>query len=352
MKFSKILSVALLSTLLFTASCSDETIENLPTQTYAGGILVTNEGSYPNNNATVDIISQDLMYAGKDIYKTANGGAATGDVLQSLAFNGSDAFIVLNNSNKIVIVDRGTFKKKAEITQSIAQPRYVAFSGGNIYVTNNNFTSVKKVNVYDSNYSFKTDIPFPNYAENIVEAGGKIIVQTDGTGYDASWNEITTGHTISIINPSTNAVQTTVTLPDPGIIKDLISYNGSAYAVSTTATDSYIYKINPADGTFTTTTLTGIPSVTKLRQDSGKFYFLTSSGKIYTTSAATPSVPSAPLFTFAGSAYGFNVINGRIFISDASFTGNSTAYVFNGSTGAQLTTFSAGIGTNGFYLNQ
>lgn len=351
MKFSKILSVALFSTLLFTTSCNDD-IENLPSLNYAGGILISNEGSYPHNNASVDFVTADLMAGAKDIYKTANDNNATGDVLQSIAFNGSDAFLVLNNSNKIVIVDRGTFKKKAEISQDIVQPRYVAFANGNTYVTNNNFTSVKKVNIYNSSNTLVSSLSFPNYAENIVEAGGKIIVQTDGTDYDASWNEISTGHTISIVNPSSNTVQTTVTLPDPGIIKDLISYNGSAYVVSTTATDSYIYKINPADGTFTTTNLTGIPAITKLRQDSGKFYFLTASGKVYTTNAATPSIPSAPLFTFAGSAYGFNVINGRIFISDASFTGNSTSYVFNGTTGAQLTTFSSGIGTNGFYLNQ
>ncbi len=354
MRLNRILSAAFLGALLFTTSCSDNNFEQVTGDVnYVGGIFITNEGKFTGNNASVDFITSDIMYGARDIYKNANNTPTTGDVLQSMGFNGSNAYLVLNNNNKVVIVNRATFKKTGEITQGLDQPRYVAFSNGYTYVTNNNASAVKKLNVYNADATLKTSIPFPNYADKVVEAGGKIVVQSDGTGYDASWNEIPTGHTITIVNPTDNTAQTPINLPaSGGIIKDLISYGGFAYVVSSTATDSYIYKINPADGTFTTTTLTGIPATANLRIDSNKFYFLTQAGKIYSTSLTTPSVPTIPLITFNGYAYGFNVINGKIFISDASFTGNSTTYIFNGTSGAQLTTLTTGVGTNGFYLNQ
>lgn len=347
MKISKFLVGAFAALLLVNISCSNN--DDVEVVTY-NGIFISNEGGFPSPSASVDFISSDLNTFKSDIY-TASNNEILGGVLQGIYFWGNNAFLVLNNSNKIVVADKYTFKKTAEITSNLEYPRYIAFSGNQFYVTNNNFTvGTYKLNVYKTDNTFVKSINFDRYAEKVVEAGGNIVVQTDGYLYDfASGENVTTGHTITIVKPSTNEIDNVVTLPDSGIISDLVSYQGFAYALSSTDTDSYIYKINPADGTFTTID-TNIPSVQKLRIDSGNFYFIDASNKVYSENISSGTATN--LLTATGSyIYGFDVIDGKIFVSDASFTGNSTVYVYNASNGSLIKTFSSGTGTNGFYKN-
>ncbi|SMC46614.1 hypothetical protein [Chryseobacterium sp. YR221] len=352
MNIRKILPLAFASMLLFNVSCSsDSDIVEQPV-TYEAGVLISNEGGFTTTTAEVSFVSSNLANLYDKIYASNNNGEPLGKVLQSIGFQGDRAYLVSNVPNKIDIVNRYTFKKQATVTANLDGARYIAFSGNQYYVTNNNFTTNKrKLNVYNTgDNSYVKSIDFTNAAEKVVEAEGKIVVQTDGTGYDASWNPIATGYTISVINPSTNTVSQTVTLPANGIIKDLISYKGTAYALASGDTNSYIYKINTADGTFTTTTLP-IPKVQKLRAEDNKFYFITDTNKIYGMTIGAAAVPTTPIMTAIGNVYGFDVIDGRIFASDASFSADSKVNVYSASNGTLLRSFTAGIGTNGFYKN-
>ncbi|WP_379965849.1 hypothetical protein [Epilithonimonas sp. UC225_85] len=350
MKFNKFLTALLASVLLIVASCKDDDPVYNNQETSYSGILISNEGKFGTPSATVDFVSSNLSEGILGIYNTSNN-ENLGDVLQTIGFKGTNAYLVVNNSNKIVVVNRFNFTKNAVITSNISSPRYIAFTDSQYYVTNNNFFDVKKLNIYNNaDNTFVKSINFDRYAEKVVEANGNIVVQTDGSTYDNNYNELPTGHTITIVKPATNAVDKTVTLPDAGIVKDLVSYEGFAYALSSTSTDSYIYKINATDGTFTTTTLAGIPNIQKLRIDSGNFYFLDAANKVYAKNIATASSAASTLFTATGYVYGFDVIDGKIFVSNASFTGESTSYVYS-STGTQIKSFKSGIGTNGFYKN-
>ncbi|UQB68447.1 hypothetical protein [Epilithonimonas zeae] len=351
MKFKQLLSWAFVSLLLFNISCSDDDFFTGNGEVSYSGILIANEGAYQKNNSSVDFLSLDLSSSKSDIYKSANN-ENTGDVLQSIGLRGTNAYLVMNNSNQITIVNRYNFQKNVVVTSNLSSPRYIAFSERQYYVTNNNFAGTYKLNIYNAaDNTFIKSIPFERYAEKVVEASNNIFVQTDASMYNFTTNEMEiTGHTISIVSPSSNAVSKVVTLPDEGEIKDLISYEGTAYALSSTGTESYIYKI-AGDGTYTATTLTGIGNVSKLRADGGNFYFIDGSNKVYSKNILATATAPQMLFTAPASVYGFDVFNGGIFISNASFTGESTSYLYNASNGAQIRTFKTGIGTNGFYKN-
>jgi len=354
MNIRKILPLALVSTVLFNIACSsdDEIIEAQPKGAYQEGIFISNEGGFTTPTAEVSFTSNDLATVENKIYSANNNGEVLGNVLQTVGFSGDYAYLVSNVPNKIDIVNRYTFKKQATVTSNLDGARYIAFSGTQYYVTNNNFNNSIKLNVYSTdNNSFVKSISFSRAAEKVVEANGNIVVQTDGITYDANYNELPTGYTITIVKPSTNTVDKTVTLPSNGIIRDLVSYNGDAYALASDNTNSYIYKINSASGAFTTTTLTGIPKVQRLRIESNKFYFVNSSNKIYSMDINSTTVPTAPLLTAPGYLYGFNVIDGRIYTSDASFTADSKVYVYSAGNGSLIKSFNTGIGTNGFYKN-
>lgn len=345
MKISKLLSALFAATLLFTTSCrTDDPIdEPQPKGAYENGIFLSNEGNFGSPTATVSFISNDLSVENK-IYSANNGGAVLGDVLQNIAVNGDNAYLILNNSNKIEIVNRYTFKKVATVSDQVSQPRYIAFSGNNFYVTNSSGSS-KFVNVYNSTTNaFVKKIDLTSSGERIVEASGKIFVQNASFG---------SGNKITIINPTSNTVEKEVTVPN-GNIKKTISTGGNVYTIASTSTDSYIYKLSPTGAISSTTTLTGIANGNNLEIDGTKFFF-SSGAKVYSMDLSSTVIPTTPVLTLTDNSwsalYGFSVIDGKIYISNANgFTADSTVEIYS-TAGTLLKTVTAGRGTNGFYKN-
>ncbi|WP_100076986.1 hypothetical protein [Chryseobacterium camelliae] len=348
MKITRLLQFIFAFTILFAVSCSSD--DEITQEIYYGnGFLLTNEGNFGKPNADVTFVSSDLSLKQDNLFSSNNGGSNLGDVLQTIVFNGENAYLVLNNTNKIQIVNRYNFKSTGEITNQINQPRYMAFANNNIYVTNDKYGGEKYVSIYKAaDLSFVKKISFSSTdaAERVVAAGNNIFVQNASYGY---------GNKITYINTSTNDVQATINLPN-GNINKIISDNQNVYAIAAGTSDSYIYQISASGSITKTITLTGVSSATNLEIEKGKFYF-TSGNNVYTMDMNATAAPTSPLFTVANSVdqysnlYGFNVVDGKIFTSDANgFTQDSKISVYNIS-GSLIKTFTAGKATNGFYKN-
>lgn len=345
MNFRKFVTLTFASTLLLTTSCRDDDFfESEPKGAYENGILVSNEGNYGTPTATVSFLSNDLSTVENNIYAKNNNNLPLGDVLQSIGFQGDYAYLVLNNSNKIEVVNRYSFQKIATVSDQVSQPRYIAFANKNYYVTNSS-GSAKFVNVYGvSDNSFVKKIALANTGERIVEANGAIVVQNASFG---------SGNKLTFINTSSNTVESILTLP-AGSLEKIVSYGGNVYAIAGSATDSYIYKV-ASTGTITNTTiLTGIAKAKNLEIDGNRFFF-TSGSKVYSMDMMSNTVPTAPIITEADNSwsnfYSFNVLNGKIFISNANgFTAYSSVNIYS-TAGALIKTVTTGKGTNGFYQN-
>lgn len=346
MKISKLLSAAFAATLLFTTSCrnDDPIVDVQPKGAYENGIIMSNEGNFGSPTATVSFISNDLATVENNVYSANNGGAALGDVLQNVGLNGDNAYLILNNSNKIEVVNRYTFKKVATVSDQVSQPRYIAFANNNYYVTNSSGSS-KFVNVYSSaTNAFVKKIPLTSGGERIVEASGRIVVQNASFG---------SGKKLTFIDPVSNIVESEVLVPN-GNIQKTISNGGNVYTIASTSTDSYIYKLS-STGTITSTiTLSGIADAKNLEIDGSKIYF-TSGSKIYTMDVSSTTVQTTPIITLADNSwsalYGFGVIDGKIYISNANgFTEDSTVEIYS-TSGTLVKTVTTGRGTNGFYKN-
>lgn len=346
MKITKLLTLIFASAVLFTTSCSSEDGVTTGEMYYGNGFLLSNEGNFGKPNADVTYVTSNLASKQDNIFAANNGGSDLGDVLQMIAFNGENAYLLLNNSNKIQVVNRFNFKKAGQITAQLNSPRYMAFANNNIYVTNDKYGGDKFVSIYkSSDLSFVKKISFTSNVERIVEAGNNIYVQNASFGV---------GNEITYITTSNDEIQSTITVPD-GDIKKMIVSGETVYAIAAGTADSYIYQISPT-GVTKTYTLTGIADATNLEIENGKFYF-TSGLKVYTMNVTATTSPSAPLFTVANSVdpysnlYGFSVVDDKIFVSDANgFTEDSKITVYSKS-GLVLRTFTAGKGTNGAYRN-
>lgn len=349
MKLNRLLQFIFGFVLLFSISCTSEYEETIPEITYQNGLLITNEGNFGSPNADVTFITKDLSLMQNDIYKANNNKENLGDVLQTMVLNGDKAYLLLNNSNKIQIVDRYSFKKAGEITAQLNNPRYMAIANGNLYVSNDKYGGAKFVNVYklsDNSFVKKIDFASTSTVERVVEAGGNIFVQNASYGF---------GNTITKINTTTNAIEGTPTPMPNGDITKTITYNSNVYVIAQGTADSYIYQINPAGSIVKTTTLTGIANGTNLQIDGGRFYF-TSSNKVYSMDMNATAAPTNPIITAVdGGAnftlYGFSVIEGRIFTSDVKgFTQPSEITVYT-TGGTVISKFTAGMGATSVYKN-
>ncbi len=343
MKINKILSVLFASAVLFTTSCRNDDTPEFIEEGTVSGYFIANEGNFGKPNAEVSFVSSDLKYVSNDIYAASNNGEVLGDVLQDIALGSDYAYLVLNNTQKIKVVDKKNFKKVGEISTEIKFPRYAVELDSKLYVTNN-----KAVSIYDAkSLAFIKKIELGKTAERIVVQNKTIFVQNASYGY---------GTDITLIDPTTNTVKSTFTAPS-GQIQKIIKDGNSVYTITSDANDanSYIYQISDAGSVTKTTTLTGISKAANLCIDAGNFFF-TSGTKIYKMDKNATSTPTTPIATASESApfsglYGFNVIDSKIFTADANkFTQASTVTVYN-SNGEIIKTFDTGIGTNGFFKN-
>lgn len=115
----------------------------LDTVSYLTGRYVVNEGNYNMNNASISHISNSNELT-NDVYLKKNG-VELGDVLQSFVVIGSKGYAVLNNSQKVEVIELDQFRRESTITGA-DYPRYLIDGGnGKLYLSNGNLEGDIKV---------------------------------------------------------------------------------------------------------------------------------------------------------------------------------------------------------------
>ncbi len=118
--------------LLWGCKKEKEIIEDKPENTLSG-VLVGNEGNFNWGNASLSYIDPVHKKIYNSVYKQ-NNGKLLGDVLQSIYIYGEDAFLVVNNSGKIIRIFLSNFKEKA-VYSSFTSPRYMYIYKGKAFVS-------------------------------------------------------------------------------------------------------------------------------------------------------------------------------------------------------------------------
>jgi YVTN family beta-propeller protein len=326
------------------ASCSsddDNTVLDIPLGVYDNGVFILNEGNFGTPNGSVSYISNDLATFQNNIFALVNPTKVLGDVVQSMSFNGDKAYIVVNASNEVAVVNRYTFASLGTITEKIENPRYSVVLNGKLYVTN---AISKAVTVYDANtYAYVLSIPLNKTAEKIVSANGKLYVMNGAYG---SGNEVT------VINPSTNAVSATITVEEG--VNSIEEKNGSVYVLCGNTNKSKLFKINTTNETTTFIESTTLSKALNMDIDGNKIYYTKGSG-VYSMDLNATSFTETPSFSVTDNGwstfYGFGVIDGKVYSADVNgFTTDGTVTVYS-PTGTVLKTVTTGRGPNGFYSN-
>ncbi len=212
MKFRNALAIGLL---VLASSCKKDEEEE-PTNNevnYTRGIFVTNEGSFNGNNASITHFDPSLKQT-ESVYQVANG-VGLGDVLQSFTIIGDKAYAVVNNSQKVEVLELKTMKRIATIT-GVDYPRHLLDAGnGKAYLTNGSLAGEVKIIDLITN-TIAGSIAVGMGPEKMYKSADKVFVCNSG-----GWS---IDNTISVIDINTSAVVSTITVGDRPIDMALDSF--------------------------------------------------------------------------------------------------------------------------------
>lgn len=344
MKLTKLFLALIAGSMVF-VSCSSDDDKNVSQGTYDNGTFVLNEGNSNPSSSSISFIGTDGTVV-DDIYKLENPTAVgTGSYLQSMFMDDKRVFIISGQANKVTIVDRYSFKHIAHVDTNIENPRYGAVINGKAYITNyadyatgdDDFLTVIDLTTYAS-----SKVQLNNWSEKVIAENGKLYI---ANGYYGS------GASISVFNPANNTVEKVIELQDSPNSFD--EEDGVLYVMG----DTHLYKINLSNNQISATIdlPENLQGSSHLTVEDNKIYF-TNDTSVYAMDKNGTAAPTSALLTYEsdsawGAMYGFNVEDGKIYIADGGdFASNSKAFVYS-LTGSLLSTYTVGVGPNGFYFN-
>lgn len=335
--------VLALSLLVMSFSCSndDDNTQQESLGNYENGILITHEGNFSGGFGTVSYVSDDFSTVENNIFSKVNG-RTLGTVAQSMAFNGDFAYIVINASNQIEVVNRYTFESVATIDSGLSNPRYMTISNGKGYVTNwGDFTPAdddyiavidlatnKVINTISSSY-----LP-----EEIVSKGNKVYVATGIFG---------NGDKVDVINTTTDKLEQSITVGNsPNSLQ--FDSNGNLWVLSS----ENLIKISTASNTVLQTIELGenISFPSDLSFDDGNFYVY-AGGSVYKMNESSTTFPTTPEFSNVN-FYGMNVRDGILYGVDAGdFSSNGLLKIYDLNSNKETKSITLSLIPGGIYFN-
>ncbi|MDO6802633.1 cell surface protein [Wenyingzhuangia sp. 1_MG-2023] len=362
MKGTKLIFKLLLLSVVF-VSCEKETIiDNTVLNTYTNGMLISAEGNWNDKDGSVSYVSNDYSTVSNFVYKAKNG-AQLGGLIQSVSFSDEFAYIILNDVNQIVVVDKITLTKVATIETGISNPRYMAIIGDKGYVTNWGVTGDEQTDTYDDyiavldlntntvTTTITNNLPFG--PEQIIAVNDKLYVSHKGAR--------STNNKVSVI--VNNAVQSEIEVngnPDEMLLNSkgelVVLCEGGGEWVETDGLWSFVESSVGAITTINTSTdviktnvefeTTKYPAL--LAYESGKLYY-NLSGSIYVIGEDDTVLSSTPLYE-SGSLYGMSIRNSKLFMAKYAFTTLSKLTVLDVDANAVEFETAVGLGASKIYF--
>ena len=340
---------------LFIFSCAPEEDrlvfpgDNLPE---VEEVFVINEGAFLAGNGEVTYRKNDLNPV-QNYFNSINE-RPLGDVFQSMSFDDLKGYLVLNNSNKIEIVNE-EFTAVGQVL-GLELPRYVLpYNNTTCYVTEWGADGVTgKVKVFNpSTGQVRKTINLNQSGPDEIYLFNDKIFVVNGGGYASD-------STISIIDPTTNTVIESVAV---GINpKDMVQdANGIIWVLTNDPWGSgvaSIVRLNP--NTYDVIDTISVPSNTDYNSEfeissDKKTIYVNNNDKVFAINHTSNTFPTSALIEATDNIYGFNVhpTKDEVYVAEiTNFSSNGTARIYDSTTGAFKASFGTGIGPNSFYFKK
>ncbi|MBN2682778.1 MAG: hypothetical protein JXR58_09745 [Bacteroidales bacterium] len=119
----KLLFVTLILSSIY--SCKKEKPDPIQTYKKQDGVFICNEGNFTFGNATLSFFDPNKKEIFNQVFINANS-FPVGDILQSVSVFEKKAYLLVNNSGKILIINADDFTHQGTIS-GLVSPRYMVF---------------------------------------------------------------------------------------------------------------------------------------------------------------------------------------------------------------------------------
>jgi YVTN family beta-propeller protein len=204
---SKMLFILTVLIVMILMSCEKDPAsskKNVIPEKVLKGVFIVNEGSFTAANTSLSYFDSDSGKMYNNVFHSANG-VGLGSVANSITIYDTLAYIVVNNSDKVEVININSFKQVATIQfPAGSSPRnMVLLNALKAYVTNLYTNNCSIVDL--TNYQIAGSIATGANPEGLLIANSKLFVANSGFG---------NGNTVTVISTSTDGVLDTVKVGD------------------------------------------------------------------------------------------------------------------------------------------
>lgn len=370
--------IVLISALMLVWSCKKKTettpVNPLPTDGFTGKkvVYIMNEGNFQYGNASLTAYLPETKEVYNEVFYYANNESILGDVAQSMTIYNDKAFLVVNNSHVVYVIDPNTAKFTAKIAP-LTSPRYVeVINDSKAYITDLYAKEIAIIN--PQTYEIKGSIPTPGPASN--QHNTEQMVQYKNLLFACCWSY---DNQVLVIDTDTDKIIDSITVgkqPNSLVIDKNNKiwamcgggYNGTPYGQE----KARLMRIDPesksVDLSFEFPDLAYSPSELQVNQQGDYIYFLLSGwnkvetgstimpGGVYKMSVDTYDMPQTPLVPEENNMlfYGLGVdpATNEIYVADAiDYVQKGVIYHYS-AEGNLIHSFKAGIIPGAFAFRQ
>lgn len=304
-------------------------------------VLITNEGNFGWGIGTISVYDPTSGAVIDKYDQQQNGGSTLGNVCQSITKYNNHYYIVMNNSNKIVVVNASDFVKTATIS-GFNSPRYILpITFNKAYVSDLYSNSVQIVDLNTNTIS--GTISCLAGTERMALIYNKAFITNGNSNY------------CYVVNTATDMITDSINIGQGGSSIE-IDKNAKIWILtsgnSTTGQSGKLVRINPISLQIEQSlNFNSGDSPYKLcaNKTHDTLYFLNNG--VYQFPISSSSLPSNPLISQGSKLYyglGVNPKDYSIYVSDAiDYVQKSKIEIYQ-PNGALITKFNAGIISNGF----
>ena len=313
--------------------------ESLPISLSASSnVIIVNEGVFPFGNASVSFLEGKTGQLREDIFKTTNG-RDLGDVAQSAVVINDKLYVVVNNSQKVEILDKNNFQSLGTIT-GLVSPRYMIGVGNSkAYVSDIYANSISVVDL--NSLRVTKAIACTGWTEQMIYHLGKVYVCNYWKSY------------LYVIDPLKDNISDSIFIGQgaQSIVADkydrlIVSCGG--YQIPQSETKLVFVNLYQNKIEKSIPFAANYPSALAINAKRDSVYFLNTA--VYKISVDDNSV-GQPFVTAQNRQYygiGFDAKANQLFVADAiDYVQKGKVYVYAAS-GRELTSFNVGINPGNF----
>lgn len=160
----KVIKYQIVIMIILLSSCKDEEVDNLEFDT-ANGVFICNEGNFLSGNGSLSFYDPSQKTVSNNVFQGVNG-FPLGDVVHSITIYGDKAYIVINNSGKIEVVNQFTFEHEGTISGLTSPREMLIINDEKAYVTDLYDNSIAIVN--PSTYEKTGTLDLGTHTESII----------------------------------------------------------------------------------------------------------------------------------------------------------------------------------------